>query len=136
MGWSSIASSRQPVPSSNHNNNCTNITNMTTVENMGLLDRSTIVEGAMSVGGKELCQRSDLGVAVWAILFYVSSLCHTSSKWNRTDSILRSDLKCMKSQSWWCRTLLRQLNSTGLTNLFPQFKYSEPFLHVSYYWSN
>jgi hypothetical protein len=46
-----IASSSQPVPCSNSNSNCNNITNMTSVENTGLVDGSTIVEGVMSLGG-------------------------------------------------------------------------------------
>jgi len=46
-----IASSSQPVPCSNSNSNSNDITNMTSVENMGLVDGRTIVEGAMSLGG-------------------------------------------------------------------------------------
>jgi hypothetical protein len=46
-----IASSSQPVPCSDINSNSNDITNMTSVENMGLVDRSTIVDGAMSLGG-------------------------------------------------------------------------------------
>jgi len=46
-----IASSSQPVPCSDSNSNSNDITNMTSVENTGLVDGSTIVEGAMSVGG-------------------------------------------------------------------------------------
>jgi hypothetical protein len=48
-----IASSSQPVPcsNSNSNSNSNDITNMTSVENTGLVDGSTIVEGAMSLGG-------------------------------------------------------------------------------------
>lgn len=46
-----IASSSQPVPCSNSNSNSNDITNMTSVENTGLVDGSTIVEGAMSLGG-------------------------------------------------------------------------------------
>jgi hypothetical protein len=48
-----IASSSQPVPcsDSNSNSNSNDITNMTSVENTGLVDGSTIVEGAMSLGG-------------------------------------------------------------------------------------
>ena len=54
MGGSAIASSSQPVPCSNSNsnsNNFTSITNVNSVEYMGLVDGSTIVEGAMSLGG-------------------------------------------------------------------------------------
>jgi hypothetical protein len=52
-----IASSSQPVPcsNSNSNSNSNDITNMTSVENTGLVDGSTIVEGAMSLGGSEWC---------------------------------------------------------------------------------
>jgi len=46
-----IASSSQPIPCSDSNRNSNDITIMTSVENMGLVDGSTIVEGAMSVGG-------------------------------------------------------------------------------------
>jgi hypothetical protein len=45
-----IASSSQPVPCSNSNSNSNYITNMTSVANMGLVDGSTIVESAMSLG--------------------------------------------------------------------------------------
>ena len=45
-----IASSSQPVPCSNSNSNSNDITNMTNVENTGLVNGSTIVEGAMSLG--------------------------------------------------------------------------------------
>ena len=56
MGGSAIASSSEPVPSSNSNSNSENITNMTSIGNMGLVNGSTIVEGAMSLGGYEWCQ--------------------------------------------------------------------------------
>jgi len=46
-----IASNSQPAPCSNSNSNSNDITNMTSVENTGLVDGSTIVEGAMSLGG-------------------------------------------------------------------------------------
>jgi len=51
-----IVSSSQPVSCSNSNSNSNNITNMTSVKNTGLVDGSTIVEGAMSLGGWEWCQ--------------------------------------------------------------------------------
>jgi len=56
VGGSSIANSSQPVPCSNSNSNSnsndiTSISNMITIENTGLIDGSTIVEGAMSLGG-------------------------------------------------------------------------------------
>jgi len=51
MGGSAIASSSQPIPCSDSNSNSNNITNITIIENMGLVDESTIVEGAMSLGG-------------------------------------------------------------------------------------
>jgi len=52
MGWSSIVGSSQPVPCSDSNgNDITIISSTTSVENPGLVDGSTIVEGAMSVGG-------------------------------------------------------------------------------------
>jgi len=46
-----IGSSSQPVPCSNSNSNSNDITNMTSVENTGLVDGSTIVEGTMSHAG-------------------------------------------------------------------------------------
>jgi len=102
MGGSAITSSSQPVPCSNSNSNSnsndsTSITNMTSVENMGLVDGSTIVEDVMSHGGSEWCQWPDLGFPLCAILFYVSSIYPNSSKWKRTDGLLESDLKRMKS---------------------------------------
>jgi len=54
MGGSAIAISSQPVPCSNSNSNTNDFTNITTItrlENMGLVDGSTIVESAMSLGG-------------------------------------------------------------------------------------
>ena len=51
-----ITSSSQPVPSSDSNSNSNDITNMTSVENTELVDGSTIVEGAISLAGSELCQ--------------------------------------------------------------------------------
>jgi len=51
MGGSAIASSSQPVPCSNSNSNSNNITNIISVENAGLVNGSTIVEGAMPLGG-------------------------------------------------------------------------------------
>jgi len=51
MGGSAIACSHHPVPCSDSNSNCNNITNITSIENMALGDGSTIVEGAMSLGG-------------------------------------------------------------------------------------
>jgi len=56
MGWSAMASSSQPVPCSDSNSNSDNNTNVTSVENTGLVDESTIVKGAMSLGGYEWCQ--------------------------------------------------------------------------------
>ena len=49
VGGSAIASSSQPVPRSNSNNN--NVTNITSIENTGSVDGSTGVEGWMSLGG-------------------------------------------------------------------------------------
>jgi len=46
-----IPSSSQPVPCSNSNSNSNDITNMTSIENTGLLKGSTIVEGTISLGG-------------------------------------------------------------------------------------
>jgi len=51
MGGSTIASSSQPVPGSDSNRNGNDITNMTSIDNTGLVDGCTIVEGAMSLGG-------------------------------------------------------------------------------------
>jgi hypothetical protein len=50
-GLPAIARSSQPVPCSNSNGNSNDITNMTSIENMGCVSGSTIVEGAMSLGG-------------------------------------------------------------------------------------
>jgi len=47
MGWPAIASSSQPVRCSDSSSNNNNITS---VENTGLVDRSTIVQGALSLG--------------------------------------------------------------------------------------
>jgi len=46
-----IASSSQPISCSDSNSNSNDITNMTSVENTGSVDESTIVEGAMSLRG-------------------------------------------------------------------------------------
>jgi hypothetical protein len=51
MGGSAMTSSRQPVPWSNSNSNINNITNMTSIENTDLVDGSTIVQGALLLGG-------------------------------------------------------------------------------------
>ena len=50
MGRPAIASSSQPISCSDSNNN-NNITNITSIANTGLVDGSTIVEGAMPLGG-------------------------------------------------------------------------------------
>jgi len=54
LGGSTIASSCQPIPSSNSNSNSSNITSITdttSVENTGLVDESSIVEGVISLAG-------------------------------------------------------------------------------------
>jgi len=51
MGRSAIVSSSQPVPCSDSNSN--NITNISSVEYTGLVNGSTILEGAISLGGLE-----------------------------------------------------------------------------------
>ena len=56
MGGSAIACSSQPNPCSHSNSNSNDITNMTSIENTGLVDGSTIVEGTMSRGGYDWCQ--------------------------------------------------------------------------------
>jgi len=56
MDGSAIASSSQSIPCSDSNSNSNDITNMTSVENTGFVDGSTIVEGAISLGGYEWCQ--------------------------------------------------------------------------------
>lgn len=64
MGGSDIASSIQPGPCSISNTNTTDlitITNMTSIDNGVLEDRSTIAEGAMSRGGLERFYRTDCG---------------------------------------------------------------------------
>ena len=55
MGGSAIAGSSQPVPCSDSNSNSNDITNMTSIENTGLVDGSMLVEGAMSLGDEEWC---------------------------------------------------------------------------------
>jgi len=53
IGGSAITISSKPVPCNNSNsktNDMTSMTNITSVENMGLVDGSTIVVGAMSLG--------------------------------------------------------------------------------------
>jgi len=98
MDGSAIASSSQPVPCGNGNSNdSTNITNITSVEQTGFDDGSMSVEGAMSVGGYEWCQWSDSGFPWGAIILLVSSIYHSSSTCDRTDSVLKSDLKSAKS---------------------------------------
>ena len=72
IGGSAIASSGQPVPCSNSNSNSKDIaiiTNITSVENTGLVDWSTIIEGAMSLGCQEWYQCSDLAFPLCATLF-------------------------------------------------------------------
>jgi hypothetical protein len=56
MGGSAIASSSQPIPCSNTNRNSKDITIVNSIENAGLVNGSTIVEGAMLLGSKEWCQ--------------------------------------------------------------------------------
>jgi hypothetical protein len=51
MGGSPITSSSQPVPCGNCNSNCNNKTNMTSMGNSRLVNGSTIVDSAMSLGG-------------------------------------------------------------------------------------
>jgi len=53
IGGSAIASSSQPVPcsNSNSNSNSNHIPNMTSIENTGLVDGSTIVEGVIPLAG-------------------------------------------------------------------------------------
>jgi hypothetical protein len=53
MGGFPIASSSLPVPGSNRTSNINDIPDMASIENTGLLDGSTIVEGAMPPGGQE-----------------------------------------------------------------------------------
>jgi hypothetical protein len=48
---SAIASSSLPIPCTYRNSNSDDITSMTKVENTGLVDGRTIVEGAMSLQG-------------------------------------------------------------------------------------
>jgi len=51
MGGSAIASRCQPIPCSNSNSNGNDISNITSIENMGLVNGSMIVPGVMSRGG-------------------------------------------------------------------------------------
>ena len=64
MGGSAIASSSQPVPSSDSNSK-----DITSVENTGLVEESTIVEGAMPLKAQEWFQWSDIGRPLCAISF-------------------------------------------------------------------
>jgi len=64
-----VASGSQLVPCTDSNSNSNDLTNMTSIENTGLVDGSTIVERAMWLGGKEWCQWSNLGSSLCAILF-------------------------------------------------------------------
>jgi hypothetical protein len=50
MGGSPIASNSQPIPYSNSNRNSNDITNIIRVENPRLVDASTIVVVAISLG--------------------------------------------------------------------------------------
>ena len=100
MGGSAIVCRSLPIPCSDRNSNrndITSIPNVTSIENIGLVDGSTIVEGAMSLGGLEWCHWSDLGFPMNAILFKVSLIYYNSSKCNRTDGLLKSVLKYVKS---------------------------------------
>ena len=59
IGRTAIANSSQPVSCSNCNcnsNDMTSLTNMTSIGSMGLVNGSTIVEGAMLLGGKDRWQ--------------------------------------------------------------------------------
>jgi len=74
MGGSAIASSSQPVPcrdSNSNSNDITSITNITSIENTGLVDGITIVEGPMSFGGYEWCQQLNSRLPLYAISLYV-----------------------------------------------------------------
>jgi len=51
LGGSAITSSSQPVLCSNSNSKSNDITHMASIENTGLVDGCTIVEGAMLLGG-------------------------------------------------------------------------------------
>jgi len=51
-----ITSSSKPVPCSDSNSKSNDITNMTSVENTGLVNGSTIVEAEMWLGDWEWCQ--------------------------------------------------------------------------------
>jgi len=54
MGASAIASSCQPVPSSDSkssSDDITSVTNISSIENMGLVDGGTIVNGTLPLGG-------------------------------------------------------------------------------------
>jgi hypothetical protein len=56
LGGSTISSSSQPIPNSDSNSYSNNITNMTSIENTGLVNGSMIAAGAMSLGGWQWCQ--------------------------------------------------------------------------------
>jgi len=68
MGGSAIASSSPPIPCSDSNSNSNNITNITSIENTGLVNGTSIVEGAMLLGGSKWCQWLDSGFRLCAML--------------------------------------------------------------------
>jgi len=100
MGGSAIASSSQPIlcsDSTSKSNDITSITNMTRIENTGLVNGSMILEGAISLQCFKRCQWSDLGFCCCDIVFQVSWTHHNGGKCNRTDGLAKSDVKHVKS---------------------------------------
>jgi len=51
MGGSAIVSSSQPIPCSDGNRDGNDMTNLTIIQNTGLVDEIMIVDGVMSLGG-------------------------------------------------------------------------------------
>jgi hypothetical protein len=109
---------------------------MNGMEHMGLVDGSTIGEGAMSLSGPEWCQWLNLGYPLCTTLFYISLIYHNISKCNRTDGLQKSDLKYIKAWSQWCITLPGWLNCEVLTILYQQITYREPLLDGNNHWWN
>jgi hypothetical protein len=93
------------------------------------------VLGAILPGGSKSCLRLDFRFPFCTIWFLVSSIYHIITTCNRSDGLLKSDLKWVKSKSWWCITLLRRLNWKVLTILCPQIKYLDAHLHGNSHWA-
>ena len=116
MSGSAITRRSWPTTGSNNNNNSNMITNITSIENMGLVDGCMSVGSAMSLGGWKWCQWLNLWFLLCAILFQVVSIYHNSSKCNWTDGLLMSDLNWVKSWWQWWITFPWWLNNCKVQN--------------------